>query len=223
MTWRLTSVISGGQTGADRGGLDAAIALDLGWGGWAPKGWRAEDGEIPLIYRERMRCSSSPDYGMRTRLNVQDSDGTLIISFAEELTGGSAYTQKQCHEVQKKPYVHLVLPERGKTRVPDEVAAEVRKWITGSRINILNVAGPRESKEPGIQEAVRDALVWMLEELAGDRHVCSFGFDCQACGARLCWDCEAPLPSGDLEIKTAVRWCKAPDCAMAQAKAYGVT
>lgn len=202
MTWRLTSIISGGQTGADRGGLDAAIALDLGWGGWAPKGWRAEDGEIPLIYRERMRCSSSADYGMRTRLNVQDSDGTLIISFAEELTGGSEYTRKQCHEVQKKPYVHLVLPERGKTRVPDEVAAEIRKWVAGSRINILNVAGPRESKEPGIQEAVRDTLVWMLEDLARD-HEC-VAAECDGCQARCCMHkgCGRPMPDGE-EIKTA--------------------
>lgn len=84
----VTAIVSGGQTGADRGGLQAAIDLGLGWGGWAPQGWRAEDGEVPTVYREHMRESASPHYGLRTRLNVQDSDGTLIVSFAENLSGG---------------------------------------------------------------------------------------------------------------------------------------
>lgn len=167
MTWNLTAIVSGAQTGADRGALQAAIDLDLGWGGWAPAGWRAEDGEIPLIYRERMRCTSSSDYGMRTRLNVQDSDGTLIVSFAEKLTGGSEFTQKTCERTNKS-YLHLVLPERGKARIPDEVRRGVLEWIEKAHISTLNVAGPRESKERGIQQAVRDALVWIFEPEAKD-------------------------------------------------------
>ena len=163
MTYKLTAIISGGQTGADRGGLQAAIDLGIGWGGWAPAVWRAEDGQIPEIYRERMKCTSSSDYGMRTRLNVQDSDGTLIISFAEKLTGGSEFTVKTC-ERQDKAHLHLVLPDRGRSMVPDEVRAGVLEWIDKARISVLNVAGPRESKEAGLQQAVRDVLVWILEE-----------------------------------------------------------
>lgn len=163
MTHRLAAVVSGGQTGADRGGLDAAIQLDIGWGGWAPLGWRAEDGVIPEIYRSHMRESVSSDYGLRTRLNVQDSDGTLLVSFASELTGGSGYTRKQC-VAQRKPSRHLVLPARGETRIPDGVRSAVLEWITTARISVLNIAGPRESKEPGLQLAVRDALVWIFED-----------------------------------------------------------
>jgi Circularly permutated YpsA SLOG family len=163
--YRLTAIVSGGQTGADRGGLDAAIALGLGWGGWAPAGLRSEDGQIPEIYAARMKCTSSIDYGMRTRLNVQDSDGTLLVSFAAQLTGGSAFTEKTA-EKMRKPYLHLVLPGRGTTRVPDEVRAGVLEWISDCRISVLNVAGPRESKEPGLQAAVRDALVWIFEDEA---------------------------------------------------------
>lgn len=162
MSWRLTSIVSGGQTGADRGGLDAAIALDLGWGGWAPNGWRAEDGQIPEIYRARMRQTTSSEYGMRTRLNAQDSDGTLIVTFTPELTPGTKFTETTLVKMDK-PHLHLVLPERGRTHVPDDVGEAVRTWIRTAKINILNVAGPRESKEPGIQEATRDALVWMFE------------------------------------------------------------
>ena len=29
-------IVSGGQTGADRGGLLAAMDLGIDWGGWAP-------------------------------------------------------------------------------------------------------------------------------------------------------------------------------------------
>lgn len=176
MTWKLVAIVSGGQTGADRGGLQAAIDLDLGWGGWAPAGWRAEDGEIPLVYRDRMKCTSSSDYGMRTRLNVQDSDGTLIVSFAEKLTGGSEFTQKTC-ERSDKSHLHLVLPDRGRCQVPDEVRTGVLEWIEKARISVLNVAGPRESKESGLQQATRDALVWIFEPELVDRPQCN---DCGA-------------------------------------------
>lgn len=160
---RLTAIVSGGQTGADRGGLDAAIALGLGHGGWAPKNWRAEDGQVPAIYRANMRQSSSPDYGLRTRLNVQDSDGTLVFSFAEELTGGSAFTARSA-AAQKKPCMHLALPARGRTRITDAVRVALLEWVRARSISVLNVAGPLESKEPGIQQAVCDALVWIFED-----------------------------------------------------------
>jgi len=46
----IEQVVSGGQTGADRAGLDAAMALGIPVGGWCPRGRRAEDGPIPAIY-----------------------------------------------------------------------------------------------------------------------------------------------------------------------------
>ena len=48
-------IVSGGQTGVDRGALQAAMDLGLDWGGWAPKGWRSEDGTIPPHYRTNMQ------------------------------------------------------------------------------------------------------------------------------------------------------------------------
>lgn len=162
MSWRLTSIVSGGQTGADRGGLDAAIALDLGWGGWAPLGWRAEDGQIPEIYRSHMRQTTSAEYGMRTRLNAQDSDGTIIVTFEPELTTGTAFTERTLIAMDK-PHIHIVLPDRGRGSIPEAVGEAVRTWIRNAKISVVNVAGPRESREPGIQLATEEALISILD------------------------------------------------------------
>ena len=45
---RPEKIVSGGQTGVDRGALDAAIALGIPHGGWCPKGRKAEDGPIDV-------------------------------------------------------------------------------------------------------------------------------------------------------------------------------
>jgi hypothetical protein len=63
-------IVSGGQTGVDRAALDVALELELPCGGWCPKGRRAEDGRIPDRYP--MEEASSPDYRVRTELNVFD-------------------------------------------------------------------------------------------------------------------------------------------------------
>ena len=71
-------IISGGQTGADRAALDAALELSIPHGGWLPKGRKAEDG--PVSKRYRLQELASPNYRDRTRKNILESDGTLIVS-----------------------------------------------------------------------------------------------------------------------------------------------
>lgn len=158
------TIVSGGQTGADRGAMAAAIQLGLPFGGWAPRGFIAEDGTIPDIYRWSMRESTSPNWGVLTRLNVQDSDATLIVSFAAELTGGSDYTARAAKQ-QKKPCKHLVLPQ-GDGCVPVDLRAAILEWLRDKHVLVLNVAGPRESREPGIDAAVCKTLTWLLEPIA---------------------------------------------------------
>jgi hypothetical protein len=81
----LTKIISGGQTGADRAALDAAIEYGVPHGGWIPKGRRTEDGRLPDRYI--LQETSNIGYPQRTKLNILDSDGTLIFSHGK-LTGG---------------------------------------------------------------------------------------------------------------------------------------
>ena len=87
----LRKIISGGQTGADRAALDAAIELGIPHGGWIPKGRLTEDGPLPDRYQLVEMPTAS--YPKRTEQNVIDSDGTLIVTHGK-LTGGSALTQK---------------------------------------------------------------------------------------------------------------------------------
>lgn len=162
-------IISGGQTGADRGALEAARDLGLRRGGWAPAGWRAEDGVIPVEYRLNMLESASSAYPVRTRANVEASGGTLILSFgALTEESGSMLTARLARRVLK-PLLHIELPRLcGPTQFQTE---RVRGWLRYRCIETLNVAGPRESREPGIQAATRAALVQILGEDAG------FGWD----------------------------------------------
>lgn len=148
-------IVSGGQTGADRGGLDAARDLGIPFRGWAPKDWRAEDGEIPVEYRASMRTALTRDYLTRTRMNVKDSDGTLIVSLSGSLTGGSLATWRLCKGLGRH-CLHLVLRDQHAAR------GILLDWIGRHRIRVLNVAGPRESKEPGIQDTARRVLASVL-------------------------------------------------------------
>lgn len=151
-------VVSGAQTGADRGALDAA--LDLGWptAGWVPSGWRAEDGVIPERFRATLRASGWRSYAARTRQNVALGTGTLIVSPDVELTGGSWQTRDFARS-HRRPCLHVRPQEAG-------VADRVLAWIAEQRVGVLNVAGPRESRHPGIYRAARDLIVGVLASVA---------------------------------------------------------
>jgi len=150
------TIISGGQTGVDRAALDAAADLGLKRGGMAPAGWRAEDGVVPEHYRLGMMQSASEAYPVRTQANVEASGGTLILSLGPlPADSGSMLTGKLARRIGK-PYRWFTLPFG-----PLGVQL-VREWLEENRIEILNVAGPRESREPGVHAAARRALVEIL-------------------------------------------------------------
>lgn len=148
-------VRSGGQTGADRGALDAAIEMDVLHRGWCPAGRRAEDGSIPLHYNLQ-ECESS-GYHLRTELNVAESDGTVIFTYGSVPTGGSSLTIGRCL-IMHKPWVLVDLTQRS----INDAVLDVVALIKNNRIYELNVAGNRESKSPGIQELVRTIMVMVL-------------------------------------------------------------
>lgn len=138
---RLT-IVSGGQTGSDRAGLDFAIAHGLPHGGWCPSGRRAEDG--PLDKRYQMRETEGEGYRQRTKRNVADSDATLIFNIGE-LSDGSLATLRLAERAGKPVWVVAL----DGARLTAE-AERVRDWLAANRVAVLNIAGPRESKRPGI-------------------------------------------------------------------------
>src|ERR1035438_9462230 len=85
----IIKVISGGQTGVDRAGLDAAMNAGIPIGGYCPKDRGAEDGFIPEQY-PLIELDSKEAY-YRTEENVSNSDGTLIINKGI-LSGGTKLT-----------------------------------------------------------------------------------------------------------------------------------
>ncbi len=139
----IKKIISGGQTGADRGGLDFAILNSIPHGGWCPKGRRAEDGRIPDEYL--MWEHPSPEYPPRTAANIKDSDGTIIFNPGRMIERGSALTLELCYQM-KKPF--LIWTE----------GCDIKRWIYDNSIEVLNVAGNRESKCPGIRVLVISEL-----------------------------------------------------------------
>jgi hypothetical protein len=134
-----SKIISGGQTGVDRAALDIALELGFPCGGWCPKGRRSEDGPIPERYPLRETVSSV--YPERTRRNVLDSDGTLVLTDGPP-TGGTALTIELANR-HGKPCLVLDLADR-----PEPEA--VRNWAQAHDVHVLNVAGPRASEKPGI-------------------------------------------------------------------------
>jgi hypothetical protein len=146
----IEKIVSGGQTGADRAALDAAIELDIPHGGWIPKGRRTEDGELPEIYHLKEMPIAS--YAARTEQNVIDSDGTIIVSHGK-LNGGSAMT-RQFEKKHHRTWMHVDLDKTNLFKA----AMEVRSWVTENHIKILNVAGSRGSKEPEIYYATKKLL-----------------------------------------------------------------
>lgn len=134
-------IISGGQTGADQGGLAAARELGIETGGTAPLGWKTEDGPEPALAGYGLVESKEANYSARTVMNVKDSDGTVIFSTSLGSTG----TKLTIHwtEQLKRPYILNPTPE------------QLREWADENNIQTLNVAGNRASKDPKIFDHAR--------------------------------------------------------------------
>ena len=141
----IEKIVSGGQTGVDRAALDAALDGGVPCGGWCPLGRRAEDGVIDGRYP--LTETPTPDYPERTEWNVRDSDGTLILTHGQP-DGGTKLTVEFANALSR-PVIVIDLADR---QDADVVLGRIWDWIDKNAIRVLNVAGPRGSKQPDIYE-----------------------------------------------------------------------
>ena len=143
-------IISGGQTGVDTAALRLGLIHGIPIGGTVPKGYRREDGMIPDVYRPHLIEGDSSLPARRTAINVEDSDATLIANTGA-LEGGTRLTVDLCLQ-RAKPHLVVDLDH-------DRSRRTVSDWLLGFPHQIiLNVAGPRESKRPGIARRAYDFL-----------------------------------------------------------------
>lgn len=156
---RRFEIVSGGQTGVDRGALDSALDLGVECGGWCPPGRLAEDGRVPDRYplveleEAEYECDG---YTARTRRNVEISDGTLILC-AGPPSGGTALTLKVCREL-RKPVIII----NGRLISAQEAGAHAEALVAHMGIRRLNVAGPRASQWPDGYAYTREVVRRLL-------------------------------------------------------------
>lgn len=159
----ILKIISGGQTGADMGGLLAGKQLEIRTGGCAPKGFLTENGSnYDLSKSFGLHQSDSEKYPPRTAENIGKSDCTIIFSSNTGAERGSILTQNLCLS-KKKPHLWVDPTNLG-------IVEEIREFIaeqarSKSRPIILNVAGNRESKSPGIELKVQEILVEVFNQV----------------------------------------------------------
>jgi hypothetical protein len=148
-------IISGGQTGADRAGLDAALTLGLDYGGAVPRGRKAEDGMLPAKYGRMVELSDA-GYPARTRKNVRDADATLIFTLGK-VDRGTSLTLSLAERLGK-PCLHIDLLHT----TEQEATGMARTWLEKFRPQVLNIAGSRESTSGGIHDRVYSLLMKVL-------------------------------------------------------------
>ena len=150
-------VISGGQTGVDQAALRAAKACNIPTGGWAPKGFRTEDGPAQWLAEFGLQEHASADYRVRTRANIREAGLTLILITREsELARGTALTLQfaQVSRGQGIDHYVAVMSQPGAV----ERCRDVLMWFADGGGSVVNVAGPRESESPGIGESAEKFL-----------------------------------------------------------------
>lgn len=155
---RTLTIVSGGQTGADRAALDFALRCGFEHDGWCPLGRRAEDGRLPDDYQ--LRETPTAKYDERTRWNVRDSDATLVFSIAAIPSGGTALTLAVARRLGK-PFLHLAQQTWPSI---DEAASQLLQFLEKHHVQRLNVAGPRASQAPQISRYVDAVLAAALAE-----------------------------------------------------------
>lgn len=154
-SWFAQKVISGGQTGADYGGLLFAEKVGIPTGGWAPKGWRTESDPNPeLGSRFHLKEAPLSGYHWRTEQNVIDAQATIVYS-RNPKSAGTLQTVRFCFEHKRD--VVLINPADA------DAVERTLEFLKNHQPQVLNIAGNRGSVAPGIDKEVVNVMMGVLK------------------------------------------------------------
>jgi hypothetical protein len=175
-------ILTGGQTGADQGALAGAVdftaslrcTLDVETGGWAPRGCKTEIGEQPELVRlYGLVEHESDEYPPRNKANVRDCD--FLLAFQNHKSDGTDLSIREAKRLNKPCTIIKVARigvDKLQVYLPEDdprVIAELilREWAKHpiDHTFVVDVAGHRESKCPGIYDLTRRYVRLLLESL----------------------------------------------------------
>lgn len=167
---KLKLIITGGQTGVDTAAVKAAEEFGVPYSGWVPKDYKNESGTIAPDFQLGFLASSDPSYESRTERNVLISDATLVL-FCETKDEGTDKVHGYATPYGKK-YKELDLNKfqtAGNQYNISGIVAEVSKWLIEKNIEILHIAGPRESNSSGIEQKTVEIFRMLFSMLSPPR------------------------------------------------------
>ena len=148
-------IVSGGQTGVDRGALLGAMEAGVPAGGWCPAGRKAEDGSIPAIFP--VQSLEDAGYSLRTFRNVLDSDATLVL-YSKSAVGGTLLTINACRALNRP----MLLIDANAVDLGQAIATLSSFLSQRPQETVLNVAGPRRSEWPQGEDFAKNLLLGAL-------------------------------------------------------------
>ena len=162
---RIVTLRSGGQSGADRGAMDAARECGVPVAGWCPAGGWAEDYPDPpgvrVLYPQMVETPSR-DVIQRTEWNIRDSSCCIVMNTRE--AGVSPGTDAGFSFYQKYgiPSLEIVIDDPAEYEAQFQHACEWLEELDDDEI-VLGFGGPRASEYTGIYDIahrfVKDLLV----------------------------------------------------------------
>lgn len=162
---KIIAVRSGGQSGADRGAMDAAQQCGVPVYGWCPAGGWAEDYPTPPgvleLYPQMLETPSS-DVAQRTEWNIRDSSCCIALNTRDKSSSPGTNIGYPFYEKYGIPYFEILVDD------PDSIDAQIeqaRVWLHSLDDDALELGlgGPRASEFPGIYDIAAHVIKTLLE------------------------------------------------------------
>lgn len=164
----IRKVISGGQTGADQGGLLAAWERGILTGGWCPAEYRTNLGPNYLLMVLGLQPTETYGYQDRTCRNVEEADVTLIFGFNLQ-SPGSRLTFEQATKIGR-PVFRFEFPITQADLVKEvRLIEECADFLLRYRPAVINVAGNRDTDANSSNLRTTRRIFGMVLDLTKER------------------------------------------------------